>query len=69
MSARTASAPPRTASAQERSSASTSSAAELIEEPAAVTRYRLSYDRLRDRALPPPESIGFIRGVLEEQTS
>ncbi|WP_329038297.1 helix-turn-helix domain-containing protein [Streptomyces sp. NBC_00178] len=43
--------------------------AELIEEPAAVTRYRLSYDRLRDRALPPPESIGFIRGVLEEQTS
>ncbi|MEV8228797.1 helix-turn-helix transcriptional regulator [Streptomyces sp. NPDC079167] len=43
--------------------------AELIEEPAAVTRYRLSYDRLRDRALPPPESIGFIRGVLEEHRS
>ncbi|MFE7749052.1 helix-turn-helix domain-containing protein [Streptomyces sp. NPDC057428] len=43
--------------------------AELIEEPAAVTRYRLSYDRLRDRALPPPESIGFIRGVLKEQRS
>ncbi|AWL39031.1 MULTISPECIES: helix-turn-helix transcriptional regulator [unclassified Streptomyces] len=43
--------------------------AELIEDPAAVTRYRLSYDRLRDRALPPPESIGFIRGVLEEHRS
>ncbi|WP_406463041.1 helix-turn-helix domain-containing protein [Streptomyces sp. NBC_00111] len=42
--------------------------AELIEDPAAVTRYRLSYGRLRDRALPPPESAGFIRGVLEEQT-
>lgn len=43
--------------------------AELIEEPTAVTRYRLSYDRLRDRALPPPESIGFIRDVLEEHRS
>ncbi|MFJ8924772.1 helix-turn-helix domain-containing protein [Streptomyces sp. NPDC102415] len=43
--------------------------AELIEDPEAVTRYRLSYDRLRDRALPPPESIGFIRGVLKEQRS
>ncbi|WP_327270600.1 helix-turn-helix domain-containing protein [Streptomyces sp. NBC_01218] len=40
--------------------------AELIEEPSAVTRYRLSYDRLRDLALPPPESVEFIRGVLEE---
>ncbi|MFI9492988.1 MULTISPECIES: helix-turn-helix domain-containing protein [Streptomyces] len=43
--------------------------AELIEDPAGVTRYRLSYDRLRDLALPPPESIGFIRGVLEEHRS
>ncbi|MEU9201051.1 helix-turn-helix transcriptional regulator [Streptomyces sp. NPDC048332] len=43
--------------------------AELIEDPAAVTRYRLSYDRLRDLALPPPESTAFIRGVLEEHRS
>ncbi|MEV0743936.1 MULTISPECIES: helix-turn-helix domain-containing protein [unclassified Streptomyces] len=43
--------------------------AELIEDPAAVTRYRLSYDRLRDLALPPPDSTEFIRGVLEEHRS
>ncbi|MFJ7493141.1 Scr1 family TA system antitoxin-like transcriptional regulator [Streptomyces sp. NPDC097727] len=43
--------------------------AELIEDPAEVTRYRLSYDRLRDLALPPPESVAFIRGVLEEHRS
>lgn len=43
--------------------------AELIEDPAAVTRYRLSYDRLRDQALPPPESTGFIKGVLKESSS
>ncbi|MFE6935981.1 helix-turn-helix domain-containing protein [Streptomyces sp. NPDC006978] len=43
--------------------------AELIEDPAAVTHYRLSYDRIRDRALPPPKSTGFIKGVLEEQRS
>lgn len=43
--------------------------AELIEDPAAVTRYRLSYDRLRDLALPPSESTAFIRGVLEEHRS
>ncbi|MFJ4914606.1 DUF5753 domain-containing protein [Streptomyces sp. NPDC088726] len=38
--------------------------AELIEDAAAVTRYRLSYDRHRDPALPPSESTAFIRGVL-----
>ncbi|HBF79549.1 MAG TPA: DUF397 domain-containing protein [Streptomyces sp.] len=43
--------------------------AELFEDPTSVTRCRLSYDRLRDRALPPPGSIGFIRGVLEEHSS
>ncbi|WP_328723697.1 helix-turn-helix domain-containing protein [Streptomyces sp. NBC_00247] len=40
--------------------------AELVEDQSAVTRYRLSYDRLRDLALPPSESAAFIRGVLEE---
>ncbi|MFE2974279.1 helix-turn-helix domain-containing protein [Streptomyces sp. NPDC059258] len=39
---------------------------ELREDPADVTRARLSYDRARDRALPPPDSIAFIRGVLKE---
>lgn len=40
--------------------------AELMEDPADVTRARLSYDRLRDLALPPSDSIAFIRGVLKE---
>ncbi|MFE2373665.1 helix-turn-helix domain-containing protein [Streptomyces sp. NPDC059398] len=40
--------------------------AELMEDPADVTRARLSYDRLRDLALPPSDSIDFIRGVLKE---
>ncbi|MEI5033765.1 DUF5753 domain-containing protein [Streptomyces sp. S1A(2023)] len=39
---------------------------ELREDPADVTRARLSYDRARDRSLPPPESTAFIRGVLKE---
>ncbi|WP_432022808.1 helix-turn-helix domain-containing protein [Streptomyces parvus] len=39
---------------------------ELREDPVDVTRARLSYDRARDRALPPPDSIAFIRGVLKE---
>lgn len=39
---------------------------ELLEDPEDVTRARLSYDRARDRALPPPDSIAFIRGVLKE---
>ncbi|WP_323180812.1 Scr1 family TA system antitoxin-like transcriptional regulator [Streptomyces atratus] len=41
----------------------------MIEDPAEVTRYRLSYDRLRDLALPPSDSVAFIRGVLEEHRS
>ncbi|MFE7136225.1 helix-turn-helix domain-containing protein [Streptomyces sp. NPDC057644] len=39
---------------------------ELLEDPADITRARLSYDRGRDLALPPPDSIAFIRGVLKE---
>ncbi|WP_327297039.1 MULTISPECIES: helix-turn-helix transcriptional regulator [unclassified Streptomyces] len=40
--------------------------AELMEDPADVARARLSYDRLRDLALPPSDSIDFIKGVLKE---
>lgn len=39
---------------------------ELLEDPADVTRARLSYDRLRDLALPPSDSKAFIRGALKE---
>ncbi|MFJ8402648.1 helix-turn-helix domain-containing protein [Streptomyces microflavus] len=39
---------------------------ELLEDPTEVTLARLSYDRGRDLALPPPDSIAFIRGVLKE---
>ncbi|MFE1785223.1 helix-turn-helix domain-containing protein [Streptomyces sp. NPDC059506] len=39
---------------------------ELIEEPAEVGRFRLSYDRVRDLALPPSESVAFIERLLEE---
>lgn len=39
---------------------------ELVEDQAAVTRYRLSYDRLRDVSLSPADSIAFIRGILKE---
>ncbi|WP_334664009.1 helix-turn-helix transcriptional regulator [Streptomyces cyaneofuscatus] len=39
---------------------------ELLEDPADVMRARLAYDRARDRSLPPPDSIAFIRGVLKE---
>ncbi|MGW1465619.1 helix-turn-helix domain-containing protein [Streptomyces sp. NPDC002308] len=42
---------------------------ELIDEPDKVTSYRLSYDRVRDLALSPAESLVFIRGVLEEHQS
>jgi len=41
----------------------------LTDEPEDVLRQRLSYDRLRDMALPPSESLTFIRGVLEEHRS
>ncbi|MEU4931221.1 helix-turn-helix transcriptional regulator [Streptomyces yokosukanensis] len=42
---------------------------ELVEEPDAVLRHRLSYDRLRDMALSPSDSLAFIRDVLEEYRS
>ncbi|MGW1282801.1 DUF5753 domain-containing protein [Streptomyces sp. NPDC002586] len=42
---------------------------ELIEEPDAVLRHRLSYDRLRDMALSPSDSLVFVRDVLEEHRS
>ncbi|GAB2994239.1 helix-turn-helix transcriptional regulator [Streptomyces pseudoechinosporeus] len=41
----------------------------LIEEPDEVLRQRLSYDRLRDLALSPSDSLAFIRDVLEEHRS
>ncbi|MER6025309.1 helix-turn-helix transcriptional regulator [Streptomyces sp. NPDC001851] len=41
----------------------------LIEDPDEVLRQRLSYDRLRDLALSPSDSLTFIRDVLEEHRS
>ncbi|GGY96200.1 DUF5753 domain-containing protein [Streptomyces poonensis] len=41
----------------------------LMNEAEDVTRHRLSYDRLRDVALSPADSLTFIRGVLKEHTS
>ncbi|MFJ8107578.1 helix-turn-helix domain-containing protein [Streptomyces sp. NPDC096132] len=38
----------------------------LIEDPDEVLRQRLSYDRLRDLALSPSDSLAFISDVLEE---
>jgi transcriptional regulator with XRE-family HTH domain len=38
----------------------------LIDEPEAVLDLRLSYDRLRDLALSPSDSLTFIKDVLEE---
>ncbi|MEH0577622.1 MULTISPECIES: helix-turn-helix transcriptional regulator [Streptomyces] len=38
----------------------------LIDDPDEVLRQRLSYDRLRDLALSPSDSLAFIRDVLEE---
>ncbi|WP_399926743.1 helix-turn-helix domain-containing protein [Streptomyces kanamyceticus] len=42
------------------------SGGELIEDADGVLRARLSYDRLRDLAMSPLDSLAFIRGVLEE---
>ncbi|MFJ2003515.1 helix-turn-helix domain-containing protein [Streptomyces chartreusis] len=42
---------------------------ELTEESDGVLGHRLSYDRLRDLALPPSDSLAFIRDVLEEHRS
>jgi transcriptional regulator with XRE-family HTH domain len=41
----------------------------LEEEPDSVLRLRLSYDRLRDLALSPSDSLAFVKGALEEHTS
>ncbi|WLW58546.1 Scr1 family TA system antitoxin-like transcriptional regulator [Streptomyces sp. YU58] len=41
----------------------------LIEDPDEVLRQRSSYDRLRDLALSPSDSLAFIRDVLEEHRS
>ncbi|GAA2318937.1 helix-turn-helix transcriptional regulator [Streptomyces hawaiiensis] len=45
------------------------SSGRLIEDPYEVLRERSSYDRLRDLALSPSDSLAFIRGVLEEHRS
>ncbi|MFC7263795.1 helix-turn-helix domain-containing protein [Streptomyces lutosisoli] len=42
---------------------------QLDEDPDEVLRRRLSYDRLRDLALSPSDSLAFIRGVLKELRS
>ncbi|TDC73103.1 hypothetical protein E1283_20025 [Streptomyces hainanensis] len=39
---------------------------EVIEEPEEVERLRLSYDRLRDLALSPQDSVEFIRSLLKD---
>ncbi|MFG2371303.1 DUF5753 domain-containing protein [Streptomyces sp. NPDC048504] len=39
---------------------------QLDDDPDDVLRLRLSYDRLRDLALYPPDSLAFIRAVLKE---
>ncbi|MER5753152.1 helix-turn-helix transcriptional regulator [Streptomyces sp. NPDC002088] len=41
----------------------------LMDDPEDVLRHRLSYDRLRDLALSPSDSLTFIRDVLEEHRS
>ncbi|GAA4786974.1 helix-turn-helix transcriptional regulator [Streptomyces ziwulingensis] len=41
----------------------------LTDEPEEVLRHRLSYDRLRDLALSPSDSLTFIKDVLEEHRS
>ncbi|MEF9904870.1 helix-turn-helix domain-containing protein [Streptomyces sp. P9-A2] len=41
----------------------------LMDDSRDVLRHRLSYDRLRDLALSPSDSLTFIRDVLEEHRS
>ncbi|MEV5102287.1 helix-turn-helix domain-containing protein [Streptomyces massasporeus] len=41
----------------------------LMDSAEDVMRHRLSYDRLRDLALSPSDSLAFIRDVLEEHRS
>ncbi|MFI6983087.1 helix-turn-helix domain-containing protein [Embleya sp. NPDC050154] len=46
-----------------------SKSGELIEDPGEVGLHRLSYDRVRDSALSPDESVSFIKRVMEEEAS
>ncbi|WP_405894757.1 helix-turn-helix transcriptional regulator [Streptomyces sp. NBC_00104] len=41
----------------------------LMDDPEDVLHHSLSYDRLRDQALSPSDSLAFIRDVLEEHRS
>ncbi|MDT0450599.1 helix-turn-helix domain-containing protein [Streptomyces hesseae] len=43
-----------------------SKSGELVDDPHEVSQLRLSYDRVRDLALPPPESLAFIQHVMED---
>jgi|GEM_PF-4885396 len=42
---------------------------QLIEESEEVETLRLTYDRLRDFAMPPEGSLAMLRSVLEDHTS
>ena len=42
---------------------------QLVEETEEVEHLRLAYDRLRDSALTPSESLGLLRSALEDHTS
>ncbi len=46
-----------------------SASGELIEESDDFLKYRLAYDRIRDAALTPLESVTFIERILEEHRS
>lgn len=45
-----------------------SKSGDLVEDPAEVEDIRVSYDLLRDAALPPRESASFIERVMEDKT-
>jgi hypothetical protein len=47
----------------------TSRSGHLVEETEEVEHLRLSYDRLRDSALSPSESLELLRSALEDHTS
>lgn len=42
---------------------------QLTEDPQAVARHRLSYDRVRDAALSPSASVDFVRKIMEGSSS
>lgn len=46
-----------------------SASGDLFEEPEDILRYRLAYDRIRDMALTPLDSVMFIERILEENRS